>query len=274
MPGLLDLPLEIRNTVYDLLLHDALEPQSRGVMVVSEPYVKNHLPLRCYRGLLRACRQLHHEFKQAIRHMAAAKQLVYELDVTFSHGRPFFSLTWVWFPGLSQTINSMIINVDLRVREPFDLGVFDQPIPHEHELAHLLEDAPESFAEQLFDYVAILLKALANLLGNGDRSFNVLYTETMILNCRMPTKLVPGPPRSVYMRRVPVDREEADKLFDTMRNTLKANAKAFQGFDAVGCGKLSPLIQIGSLRFATEGRVWGEGHNLILAHDDFQWLRY
>ncbi len=57
MTGFLDLPLELRNHVYELLLWDHLEPQFRGVMVVSEQYVKRDLPLRCYRGILRVCRQ-------------------------------------------------------------------------------------------------------------------------------------------------------------------------------------------------------------------------
>lgn len=274
MPGFLDLPLELRNHVYDLLLQDVLEPQFRGVMVVSEKYVQYDLPLRCYRGLLPVCRQIYHEFKQAIRHMAAAQQLVYELDITFSHGRPYFSLTWIRFPALSATVNSLNINVDLRVREPFREGGMGDFVPHDHELTHLLEDSPESFAEQLFDYIAILLKVLANLLSYGDPNFNVLYTETMTLNIRTPTKMVPEGSVSIKQRRIRVDREEAAKLHDTMRHTLQANAMEFHAFDAVECGELSPLIQIGSLRFATEGEVWGEGHNLILAHDDFQWLRY
>lgn len=273
MPGFLDIPLELRNQIYDILLHDVLDRQFRGVMVVSEPYVKYQLPLRCYRGLLRVCRQIHDEFKQAIKHMTAAKQLNYELDITFSHGRPFFSLTWIRFPALSPTINTMIINVDLRVREPFPAwGMTSEvSIPHDHELAHLIEDAPESFAEQMFDYIAILLKTLANLLSNGDPNFKVLYTEYMVVNFRTPTML---DPRTSDPRQIHVNPDEARELLDTMRNTLQANAKAFQAFDAVKCELLSPLIQIGSLRFATEGRVWAEGHNMILAHDDFQWLRY
>lgn len=272
MPGFLDLPLELRNQVYDYLLRDALEPQFRAVMVVSEKYVKDQLPVRCYRGLLRVCRQIYCEFKRAIQHMAASKELVYELDITFSHGRPYFSLTWVWLPAISPTINSMIINVDLRVREPFHDGGFDESVPHDHELAHLLEDVPESFAQQLFDYIAILLKSLANLLSNGDSTFNVLLTECLTLNFRTPTKLAPAMNRQ-SPRRVHVDREEARKIHDTMRNTLRANAKAFQAYDEANSRGLSPLIRIDTLRFATEGQVWGEGRHMILAHDDFQWLR-
>ncbi|KAF9741481.1 hypothetical protein PMIN06_010574 [Paraphaeosphaeria minitans] len=274
MTGLLDLPLEIRNVVYDFLLREELEPHFRAVMAVSEVYVKERLPLRNYRGLLQTCRKTYCELKQAIQHLAASKQLEYELDITFSHGRPYFALTWVWFPGLSSTINSLVVNVDLRIREPFYYeGQFQSP--HDHELAHLIEDVPESFAEQLFDYIAILLKTLANLLSYGDSRFNLLYTESLVLNFRTPTTMVPGleVPRA-EQRRVNVDADEAEDLLETMQTTLKANAKAFQAFAASQCGLLSPLIQIGSLQFAIEGVVWGEGHNLILAHNDFQWLQY
>ncbi|KAJ4295476.1 hypothetical protein N0V90_007488 [Kalmusia sp. IMI 367209] len=216
----------------------------------------------------------YYEFKQAIQHLAASKQLNYELNITFSHGRPYFALTWVWFPGLSATINSLVVNVDLRIREPFYYeGHFQSP--HDHELAHLIEHGAGSFADQLFDYIAILLKTLAKLLSNADLHFNLLYTENLVLNFRTPTTMVRGLeiPRA-EQRRVNVDPEEADELLDTMRNTLKAAAKGFLGFDARRCGLLSPLIQIGSLKFATEGIVWGEGHNMILAHNDFQWLQY
>lgn len=275
MPGLLHLPLEIRNHVYEVLLHDVLEPQMRGVMVVSDNYIRDQLPLRPYRGLLRTCRQTHHEFKQAIHHMAASGRLNYELDIIFSHGRPFFSLTWIRFPALSPIINSVLFNIDLRVRDPFRDGMSDDSIPHDHELAHLLEDQKKSFAGSLFDYAAILFKALTNLLANGDRAFRILYMETLILNFRTPTMLVPGLAHlATPLRRVNVEAEEAKKLLDTMRGTLQANVKAFKAFNADDCGNLFPLIQIGSLRFATEGIVWAEGHNLILAHDDFQWLRY
>jgi hypothetical protein len=282
MTGFLDLPLELRNYVYELLLWQELVPSFRGVMVVSEHYVKEDLPLRSYRGLLRASRQMHHEFKQAIQHMMASKQLRYHLDVTFSHGRPFLSITWQRFPALSPTINELFINIDLRVREPFQVGeisIRNEPIiPHEHELAHLLEDSPESFAGQIFDYIAILLKTLANLLSQGDPTFGVMYIEKMTLNLRTPTKLITpvnsGHNLITHSRRVSVEPSEAHKLHETMRNTLKATSKGFRGFDANDCDRLSPLIQIGSLRFATEGEIWGEGHNLVLAHDDFQWLCY
>jgi len=274
MVTFLSLPLEVRNRIYDLILLEALEPQCRAVMVVSETYIKHQLPELPYRGLLRTCRQIHHELKSAIRHLAAARHLSYELDITFSHGRPYFSLTWISFPALSPHVPSIVVNIDLRVREPFFYERQFQS-PHDHELAHLIEDAPESFAEQLFDYIAILLKTLANLLAAGNPSFSLLYTEILILNFRTPTTLVPGlEVPQAEKRRIKVDRGEARRLLDTMRNTLKANANAFQAFDANDCGELSPLIQIGSLKFATEGAVWGEGHNMILAHDDFQWLRY
>jgi hypothetical protein len=279
MPGFLDLPLEIRNYVYDLLLWEELErPQIRGVMVVKEAYVKNDLPLRCYRGLLPVCRQVHAEVKKGIQHMVASKRLLYNMTITFSHGRPYFSLTWTRFPALSPTINHLAIDINLRTREPLGDRALDPFIPHEHELAHLLEDSPESFAGQLFDYIAILLKSLANLLSHGDPNFSVLYTECMTLNLRTPTKAVgatnDGFNRVTLCRRIPVDEEEERKLHATMQNTLKATSKGFKAFDAGDCDRLFPLIQIGSLRFATEGVVWAEGHNLVLAHDDFQWLRY
>jgi hypothetical protein len=277
MPGFLDLPLELRNHVYEFLLWEELDPQFRGVMVVKETYVKRDLPLRCYRGLLSVCRQIHFEFKQGIQHIVASKQLNYDLTITFSHGRPYFSLTWAQFPALSPTINHLYINVNLRTREPFsDNRTVGMVVPHEHELAHLLEDSPESFAGQLFDYIAILLKAFANLLATGDANFSVLYTECITLNLCTPTRAdIPGDLNSVHhFRRVPVDRNEAQKLHNTMQNTLKATSKGFRAFDAQNCGTLFPLIQVGSLRFATEGQVWAEGHNLVLASDDFQWLRY
>jgi hypothetical protein len=278
MPGFLDLPLELRNHVYELLLTAESEPQFRGVMVVSEHYVKKDLPLQSYRGLLRVCRQIYYEFKHAIQHLAASKELIYELDVTFSHGRPYFSLTWIRLAALSPTINHLFINVDLRIREPFNASAIDAFVPHDHELAHLLEDAPESFAVQLFDYIAILLKTLATLLQHANPDFSVLYTEVMTINLRTPTRLLQpvllmhNPVETV--RRVGVDRAECSKLHSTMKSTLQATSKGFQAFDASACDTLFPLIQIGSLRFATEGQVWGEGHNMVLAHDDFQWLRY
>lgn len=274
MSGFLDLPLEIRNHVYDLLLREEVQSQFCAVMAVSEPYIQERLPLRSYRGLLRTCRKTYFEFKQAIQHLAASKQLDYELNITFSHGRPYFALTWVWFPGLSSTINSLVVNVNLRIREPFYYeGQFQSP--HDHELNHLIEHVAGSFADQLFDYIAILLKTLAKLLSHANKNFNLLYTESLTLNFHTPTTMVRGLeiPRA-EQRRVNVDAEEADLLLETMRNTLKATAKGFLGFDARKCGSLSPLIQIGSLKFATEGLVWGEGHNMILAHNDFQWLQY
>lgn len=275
MTGFLDLPLELRNYVYELLLHEDLHPSFRGVMVVSEAYVKRDLPLKSYRGLLLVCHQTYQEFKTAIQHLAASKQLQYELDITFSHGRPYFSLTWKRFAALSPTINHLFINVDLRIQEP--LGTSEH-IPHDHELAHLIEDLPESFAVQLFDYIAILLKSLFNLLLSGNSNTSILYTESMTLNLRTPTRLTlaggsHGNPHGCS-RRIPVDKQEAAKLWTTMRNTLQATSKGFQAFEARKCEELFPRIQIGCLRFATEGNVWGEGHNLILAERDFMWLRY
>ncbi|KAH8636465.1 hypothetical protein IG631_08300 [Alternaria alternata] len=278
MPGFLDLPLELRNHVYEILLGEELGRSFRGVMVVSEHYVRNDLPLRCYRGLLRVCRQIHGEFKQAIQHLVAAKRLNYEFDITFSHGRPYFSLSWVQFAALSPTFNQLLINVDLRTREPLRDGPRESFVPHEHELAHLLEHSPTCFAKQLFDYIAIFLKTLANLLFQGNPHFSVLYTERMILNLRTPTKVVAlggnGHNPITLSRRLRVDQKEARKLHNTMRNTLQTTSNNFKAFDASHCDQLFPLIQIGSLRFATEGQIWGEGHNLVLAHDDFQWLRF
>lgn len=275
MTGFLDLPLELRNYVYDLLLHEELKPSFRGVMVVSEAYVKRDLPLRSYRGLLLVCHQIYQEFKTAIQHLAASKQLQYELDITFSHGRPYFSLTWKRFAALSPTINHLLFNVDLRIQEP--LGASEH-IPHNHELAHLIEDLPKSFAVQLFDYIAILLKSLFNLLLSGNSNTSILYTESMTLNLRTPTRLTlaggsHGNPHGCS-RRIPVDKQEVAKLWTTMRNTLQATSKSFQAFEAQKCEDLFPRIQIGCLRFATEGSVWGEGHNLILAERDFMWLKY
>lgn len=260
--------------MYEFLLREELEPQSRAMMVVSENYIKERLPLRNYRGLLQTCRKTYYEFKQAIQHLAASKKLNYDLDIVFSHGRPYFAMTWLRFPALSATINSILVNVHLRIREPFNYeGQFQAP--HDHELAHLIGDGPESFAVQLFDYIAILLKTLANLLSHGDAHFNLLYTENLVLNFRTPTTMVNSleVPRA-EQRRVNVDPEEAGDLLDVMQVTLKSNAKAFEAFAASQCGMLSPLIQIGSLKFATEGVVWGEGHNMILAQNDFQWLQY
>jgi len=276
MTGILDLPLEIRNYVYDLLLWEELDkPQFRGVLVVKEAYVKKDLPLCCYRGLLPVCRQIHAEVKKGIQHMVASQKLVYDMTITFSHGRPYFSITWLHFPALSPTINHLSIDIDLRTREPLSNRALDPLVPHEHELAHLLEDSPESFAGQLFDYIAILFKTLAGLLSSGNPNFSVLYTECMTLNLRTPTQAVSSNAwGSSRIQRVPLIREEVLKLHTTMQNTLKATSKGFKAFEARHCVSLVPLIQVGSLRFATEGNVWAEGHNLVLAHDDFQWLRY
>lgn len=275
MTGFLDLPIELRNYVYDLLLNEDLKPSFRGVMVVSEAYVKRDLPLTSYRGLLPVCHQLYQEFKTAIQHFATSKQLNYELDITFSHGRPYFSLTWKRFIALSPIINHLLINVDLRIQEP--LGASEH-VPHDHELALLIEDLPESFAVQLFDYIAILLKSLFDLLLSGNSNASVLYTESMTLNLRTPTRLTlsGGSHHNPHgcSRRIPVVKSEAAKLWGTMRNTLQETSKGFQAFEARKCEDLFPRIQIGCLRFATEDCVWGEGHNLILAERDFMWLKY
>ncbi|KAF1836131.1 hypothetical protein BDW02DRAFT_567329 [Decorospora gaudefroyi] len=272
MTGFLDLPLELRNHVYELLLGEELEPSFRGVLVVSEHYVRNDLPLRCYRGLLRVSRQIYQEFKQAIQHQVASKRLRYELDIAFSQGRPYFSLTWRQFAALSPTINHLFINVDLSIKNSLQNGSYDS------ELGHLLHHTPHCFAQQLFDYVAILLKTLANLGREGDPRSRVLYTESMTLNLRTPTKEVAvadgGPYPFKPSRRLRVDQTEAHSLHAAMRDTLQTTSKHFQPFNSNECDRLFPLIQIGCLRFAIEGEVWGEGNNLVLAHDDFQWLRY
>ncbi|CAA9956504.1 hypothetical protein PTMSG1_00112 [Pyrenophora teres f. maculata] len=278
MPGFLDLPLELRNHVYETLLGEELEHSFRGVMVISELYVEKDLPLRCYRGLLRTCRQIYREFKQAIQHQAASKRLDYEFDITFSHGRPFFSLTWVQFSALSPTINHLCINIDLRTREPLRDGPRESFVPRAYELTELLEHSPVCFAKQLFDYIAIFLKTLANLLHQGDSHFRVLYLESLTLNLRTITKVVAlgggGHNPITLSRRLRVGQAEAEGLHEIMRDTLETTSKKFRAFDASACDRLFPLIQIGCLQFATEGQVWGEGHNLVLAHDDFQWLRY
>jgi hypothetical protein len=281
MPNFLELPLEIRNHVYDILLWERLDPQLRGVMVVTEPYVKRDLPLRSYRGLLRACRQTHYEVKEAIRHMVASKQLDYDLTMTFSHGRPFFSLTWSWFPALSPTINHLCINVDLRTQEPMTVPRSTElVVPDEHELAFLLEEMPNNFAEQLFGYLAVLLKSLASLLVCGNPTFRILYTECVTLNLRRPTEpvLPTGHINPIYhCRRVPLDAEEARELHNVMQDTLKATSNWFDKFHAEDCDTQYPLIQIGSLRFATEGVVWAKGHNLLLPDWNtklFRWIKY
>ncbi|KNG44827.1 hypothetical protein DDE82_001471 [Stemphylium lycopersici] len=149
MPGFLDLPLELRNHVYEALLGEELERSFRGVMVVSEHY--------------------------------------------------------------------LCINVDLRTREPLRDGPRESFVPHEHELAHLLEHSPTCFAKQLFDYIAIFLKTLANLLFQGNPRFSVLYTENMTLNLRTPTKVVAlggsGHNPITLSRRLRVDQAEAHRLF-------------------------------------------------------------
>ena len=276
MTGFLDLPLELRNYVYDLLLHEDLKPSFRGVMVVSAAYVKRDLPLKSYGGLLLVCHQLYQEFKTAIQHFAASKQLSYEMDITFSHGRPYFSLTWIRFVALSPIVNHLLINVDLRIQEPFSGA--SEHTPNDQELSLLIEDRPKSFAVQLFDYIAILLKSLFDLLLAGNPNASILYTESMTLNLRMPTRLLTsrGSHHNPHgcSRRIPVDKSEAAKLWGTMRNTLQATSKDFQAFEARKCEQLFPRIQIGCLRFATEGCIWGEGHNLILAERDFMWLKY
>lgn len=279
MTGFLDIPLELRNHIYDFLLREELQPHFRGVMIVSEPIVKHDLPLRCYRGLLPACRQINRELKQAIKHMVATKELQYDMTMTFSHGRPYFSLEWLRLPALSPTINHLCLNVDLRTQEPFRDHVNTTSIlPSEEELRFLLRDPSGSFAVQLFAYLATLLKTLANLLSQGIPGFRVLYTESMTINLRTPTKVVIYGNRFEQIdpchRRQLVKSEEAERMHGTMRDTLKDMSKAFKAYDASDCDKIFPLIQIGTLRFATEGEVWGEGHNLVLAHDEFHWLRY
>lgn len=285
MPGFLDLPVELRIYVYDILLGEDVVPKSRGVMAVTEAYVKHDLPLRCYRGLLSTCRQINYEVKQAIQHMVVLKQLNYDLNITFSHGRPYFSLTWLRFPALSPTINNIHIDVDLRTQEPFASRTYPSPyeglvIPDEHELALLIEEMPNNFAIQLFLYIRTLLTSLAKLLSSGSPHFRVLYTECITLNLRTPTEAI-GPPGQEYSsyqscRRLPVVPDEARELLDTMQDTLRAESKQFLGMEASKCDALSPLIQVGSLRFMTEGVLCAEGYNLVLpCHvQQFHWLKY
>jgi hypothetical protein len=64
MTGFLDLPLELQKCFYELLPGEEPGHSFRGVMVVSEHYVQNDLPLHYCRGLLRVCRQVYEEFKQ------------------------------------------------------------------------------------------------------------------------------------------------------------------------------------------------------------------
>lgn len=304
MPGLLDLPIELRNRVYEYLFCEQLEPRPRGVMVVSEDFVQKHLPFLCYRGLLRACRQLRYEVKEAIRHKSVTNQINYELDLAFSHGRPYFSLIWRKFPGLSPIINSITVNVDLHLREPFAFAGPGVTVPDDHELVHLIfEDGNENFSRHSFHYIDALLRSLVRLMSQGDPGFRLLYTEAITLNLRRPThtvyeQLAAGAVPLGYgvgasePRRVVVDPIEAEIMDNTMRNALKESVKAFKAFPAYKVDSLNPLIQIGSLRFATEGAIWGEGHNLILRKskasssvpypptDDepkplgFQWLQY
>ncbi|OAK96148.1 hypothetical protein IQ06DRAFT_282644 [Phaeosphaeriaceae sp. SRC1lsM3a] len=285
MPGLLDLPVEVRNYVYEYLLAEDVVPKARGVMVVTETLVKHDLPLRCYRGILPACRQLNAEVKRAIQHIVVLKQLNYDLNIVFSHGRPFFSLTWLRFPGLSPTINNINIDVDLRTQEPLASSSYPLPyetstVPDEHELALLIEEMPNNFAIQLFLYIRTLLTSIAKLLSSGSPDFRILYTECITLNLRTPTEASgpPGHSDNPYSscRRVPVGQEEAQELLDTMLDTLKATSAWFPAWNASECDALSPLIQIGSLRFMTEGVLCAEGYNLVLpCHvQQFHWLRY
>jgi hypothetical protein len=208
--------------------------------------------------------------------MSSKQQLLYGLDIVFSHGRPYFSLTWLQFPALSPVINSMTVNVHLRLREPFS-EVEGPTVPHEHELEHLIDYSPGSFARQLFDYIAILLKVLAGLMAQGNATFSLMYIEALTLNLGWPTQVVPDSVQylaTLQPRRGKVGESEGRRIEAKMRNTLRNNVKAFAAFDAKDCSMLSPHIQIGSLRFATEGVVWGEGYNLVLADSDFKWLRY
>ncbi|KAH7396531.1 hypothetical protein DE146DRAFT_40487 [Phaeosphaeria sp. MPI-PUGE-AT-0046c] len=285
MTGLLDLPVEIRNYVYEILLGEEVVPKARGVMVVTEAYVKHDLPLRCYRGLLPTCRQLNFEFKRAIQHVVALKKLNYDLNITFSHGRPFFSLTWLRFAALSPTINNINIDVDLRTQEPLASRTYPSPfenlvIPDEHELALLIEEMPNNFAIQIFLYIRTLLTSIAKLLSSGSPHFRILYTECITLNLRTPTEAIgpPGHSSSSYpsCSRVLVERDEAQELLDTMQDTLKATSKWFPAWNASECDALSPLIQVGALRFMTEGVLRAEGYNLVLpCHvQQFHWLKY
>ncbi|KAF1997377.1 hypothetical protein P154DRAFT_283241 [Amniculicola lignicola CBS 123094] len=276
MSCFLDLPGEVRDQIYAYFLQEPVQPRYHGVMIISERYVKFHLPLRPYWALLRTCRQMERDLWESIRHLTAKNEMNYLLNLTFSHGWPYFGLNWVEFPALSPLVNSITVNVDLRLREPFR-EAHVETIPHEHELTHLLGQEPGNIVEQLFDYLAMLLKTLARLMLNRNTGSGQLYTELITLNFRTPTVLVSPNSMSLVLRvqqRAPVAKEEAKEFDRMVRGTLKATVRKFGAFDARNCGTLFPLIQIGSLRFATEGQVWGQGNNMVLAEDDFQWLHY
>jgi hypothetical protein len=124
----------------------------------------------------------------------------------------------------------------LRTQEPLGYGPGAVLVPPEHELTQLLEHSPTCFAKQLFDYIAILLKTLADLLYQGNPQFRDLYTENMTLNLRTPTKVVlfggSGHYSITPSRRLRVDQAEAHKLHNTMRNTLQTTSNSFQAFNA------------------------------------------
>ncbi|KAF2116108.1 hypothetical protein BDV96DRAFT_491960 [Lophiotrema nucula] len=283
MPGLLDIPLELRNHVYEYLLAQDFIPQPRGVICLNERYIKSYFPPQCYRGLLHVCRQTYHEFKAAIQHEADANRLHYELTVEFNHGRPYYSLTWIRFPGLSPTINSLTINVDLHLREPYG----DGSEPGNADFMKLLEQPGRAnFAERLLDsHLPVLLSTLSGLLHDGLMKERVLYVENLTINLKWPTQYAGtigsslvnprGREYQVTSGRVRVGEKEAKELDITMRRSLSLTVADF-GAHVVVLEHRAPekLVQIGCLRLATEGDVWATGNNLDLRDDKFGWLRY
>ncbi|KAF2264689.1 hypothetical protein CC78DRAFT_224691 [Lojkania enalia] len=275
MAGFLDLSLELRNQIYEYFLYEPLEPKSQGSITIYAGFVRYHLPNRPIRHLLQVNRQIYSEIKDLSGHLHAASQLVYELDTTFYHGRPYFSLEWHRFPALHPIINAININVDLRLREPRDM--IESRIPSEQELDQLL--GPNGFAKQLFNYISILLRTLVHLQSQADPAFRLLFAEAININLRRPTAPCIRPPSNSIERtepeRRPINIEEATRLLTTMRETLNATVKTFKAYDSRECDKLLPLIQIGALRFMTGGVVLGEGCNLVLVgKSDFRWLVY
>ena len=113
MPHFLDIPLEIRDHVYEILLAEPLEPRPRAVMLTNGRFITDDILLRNYRGLLSACQQTNREVKMAIQFLVTTKRLNYFINMAFSHKVPSPTLTWLHFPALSPTINHLCINIDL-----------------------------------------------------------------------------------------------------------------------------------------------------------------
>lgn len=163
MPHFLEIPLEIRDHVYKILLAEPLEPRPRTVMPTNERFITDDIPLRNYRGLLSTCQQTHRKVKNAIQFLATTRRLNYFINMAFSHKVPYPTLTWLHFPTLSPTINPLCINIDLadspQLGHILAVTVADCP---------LLDGETSNFAWRTFNYVAELLKALAILLKHGN----------------------------------------------------------------------------------------------------------